>query len=91
MSEERAILYVGGTVPARSETFVYREIFGLRDRGVDVAVASVHPPESGLGDSRVDALAQEVIGVYGLGAGRLMADTLKELGQRPMRVSERFG
>ena len=28
------ILYLGDIIPTRSETFVYREIFALRERGV---------------------------------------------------------
>ena len=73
MSEPH-LLYVGAQLPKRSETFVYREVLGLRDRGVSVGVASVHPPEQHLGDPRLDALAAEAIPVYGRGvAGKLRA------------------
>lgn len=67
------ILYVGAQLPKRSETFVYREVLGLRDRGVAVSIASVHPPEAELGDPRLDALARDAVPVYGRGAGGKLA------------------
>lgn len=48
MSDGNPILYSSGTLPTRSETFVYREIFALRSLGVDVRTASVHDPAQGL-------------------------------------------
>lgn len=66
-----ALLVVGARLPKRSETFVYREVFGLRERGRRVVVASVHPPERGLGEGRLERLAEEAIGVYGMGGLRL--------------------
>ncbi|MEM9417723.1 MAG: glycosyltransferase family 4 protein [Planctomycetota bacterium] len=74
------ILYVGSILPKRSETFVYREVLGLRDRGVKVSVASVHMPERDLGDLRLDALSAEAISVYGSGlAGKaaVMRDSIR--------------
>ena len=67
MPREPHILYVAPVLPKRSETFVYREVLGLRGRGVRVSVASVHPPERDLGDPRLDALADEAMVVYGHG------------------------
>ncbi len=61
------ILYLAAVLPKRSETFVYREVLGLRGRGVRVSVASVHAPEADLGDVRLDALADEAVVVYGHG------------------------
>ncbi|MBB6430448.1 glycosyltransferase family 4 protein [Algisphaera agarilytica] len=63
------ILYVGSILPKRSETFVYREVLGLRERGVEVSIASVNAPERDLGDDKLDALAAEAIHVYGKGIG----------------------
>jgi len=85
-SDRMPILYVGGTLPARSETFVYREVLALRDLGVDVRVATVHPPQRDLGDDRVDALADEVIEIYGPGPWKLMADALLEWVAHPVRT-----
>ena len=67
LPREPHILYLAPVLPKRSETFVYREVLGLRGRGVRVSVASVHPPERDLGDARLDALADEALVVYGHG------------------------
>jgi colanic acid/amylovoran biosynthesis glycosyltransferase len=80
------ILYVGRTLPKLSETFVYREIFALRDLGVRVLAASVHPPERRLGDPRVDALAAEMIPVYGAGTTRLWGDAAARIAASPARA-----
>lgn len=85
------LLYVGGTLPSRSETFVYREVLALRDLGIGVHVASVHPPERDLGDERVDALADEVIEIYGRGARRLLVDAVMEIAAHPVRASAVVG
>ena len=72
------ILYVGSILPKRSETFVYREVLGLRERGVQVSVASVNAPERDLGDDQLDQLANEAIHIYGRGLGgklRVMWDS----------------
>lgn len=82
------LLYLASVLPKRSETFVYREVLALRDRGHAVHVASVHPPQTGLGDDRLDALAAEAIGVYGHGlAGKLRvyADAPRQKLWRPVR------
>jgi colanic acid/amylovoran biosynthesis glycosyltransferase len=80
----RSVLYLGGTLPARSETFVYREVFGLRERGWRVASASVHPPQRDLGESRLDALADEAIVAYRAGVvGRAIAEWFRH----PLRAS----
>jgi glycosyltransferase involved in cell wall biosynthesis len=64
-SETPHVLYVGAVLPKRSETFVYREVLGLRARGVRVATASVRAPERDLGDSTLDELADDTEVVYG--------------------------
>lgn len=78
------VLYVSGSLPSLSETFVYRELFGLRDRGLRVAAASVHPPGR-LDDVRAAALAGEVIGIYGPGLCRLVVDACAEILSHPGR------
>ncbi|UCD75126.1 MAG: glycosyltransferase [Phycisphaerales bacterium] len=80
-----SILYLGGTLPKRSETFVYREVLALREAGYDVPIASVHPPECELGDARVDRLADEAIGVYGPGRQNILTDASWELLAHPLR------
>ncbi|MBM4385833.1 MAG: glycosyltransferase family 4 protein [Deltaproteobacteria bacterium] len=63
---------------------MYREVFGLRDRGWRVAVASVHPPQRDLGEAALDALADEAIVAYRPGVvGRAIAEWLRH----PLRAS----
>lgn len=82
-----AILYISAWLPARSETFVYREVFALRARGVTVHTASVHPPERGLGESRLDHLAASAIPIYGAGPIRLLRDAAAESLFHPIRAA----
>ena len=56
------IAYVGSPLPARSQTFVYREMLGLRGRGWTVVPVSVSTPVRG--DPVLDALADEAVQVY---------------------------
>lgn len=72
------ILYLSAQLPKRSETFVYRELLGLRAAGVTVLAASLHPPERDLGEPRLEALANEAIPVYGAGTLRLLWDFMRE-------------
>jgi glycosyltransferase involved in cell wall biosynthesis len=58
------VLYVGAVLPKRSETFVYREVLGLRNRGLRVSVASVREPERALDDSALEELANEAVVLY---------------------------
>lgn len=59
-----AILYVGARLPALSETFVYRELLGLRSRGRTVQIASVRRPGRFVDDPALTALAEEATVVY---------------------------
>ena len=77
------LLYLSAQLPKRSETFVYRELLGLRAAGVTVLAASLHPPERDLGEPRLEALANEAIPVYGAGPIRLLLDFFKELLRHP--------
>ena len=81
----KSILYISSLLPKRSETFVYRELFALRASGLDVRVATLHPPERDLGDPRLEALAAEAIPVYGAGFARLLLDYVAERLLHPLR------
>ena len=59
------VLFVGARLPSRSETFVYREVLALRGQGLSVGVASVHPPQHGLGGAELEAMAEAAVPVYG--------------------------
>jgi len=88
MSHRRdAILYVGATLPARSETFVYNELLALGARGVRVHAASVRTPEQHLGEQRLDILAARAVPIYGAGPARLLADALMEALTHPLRAA----
>lgn len=67
-SEGPAILYVGSRLPELSETFVYRELLGLRARGYHLVTASVRAPRPQTSDPIIDALAKEALVIYGRGS-----------------------
>lgn len=61
-----AILYVASRLPELSETFVYRELLGLRRLGRTVLGASIREPRQVVGDASTESLAREMIIVYNL-------------------------
>lgn len=90
--ESPVILYMSGTVPKRSETFVYREILALRELGVDVRTASVHAPTRAMDDNGpLSRMAEETVEVYSKGVVSLMAACLAELVTRPIRTVGTMG
>jgi glycosyltransferase involved in cell wall biosynthesis len=68
-----AILYVASRLPELSETFVYRELFGLRARGLDVVGSSIRPPRRIADDPAMSVLADEVTIVYSLRTAMAMS------------------
>lgn len=81
-----AVLYVASVLPTLSETFVYRELFGLQDAGITVHAASLRPPRSDIKDPRLSALARQALPVYGAGFAAGAADVLAELMLHPVRT-----
>ena len=79
------VLYVAAQLPKRSETFVYRELFGLRAEGWQVGALSLRAPERDLGDAALDQLAGEAL-VFYRGAGSLVAGAVRELFRHPLRT-----
>jgi colanic acid/amylovoran biosynthesis glycosyltransferase len=59
-----AVLYVASQLPKLSETFVYRELFGLREQGRTMLAASVRPPDRFPDDPVLAALADEAVIAY---------------------------
>ncbi|HEX5244676.1 MAG TPA: glycosyltransferase family 4 protein [Tepidisphaeraceae bacterium] len=59
-----AIAYLASTLPRRSETFVYREIRALRQRGWNVHAASLHQPSKEDCEACPD-IAADLTVVYG--------------------------
>ncbi len=58
------VLYVGSRLPALSETFVYREMLGLRTLGRATLAASLYAPREFTGDPELSALAAETFVIY---------------------------
>ncbi len=77
---------MSGTLPVRSETFVYREILALRSLGLDVRTASVHAPVHGLDEGVLDEMAAKTIEIYSSGKLQVGLDSLGELCSRPVRT-----
>ena len=61
--DERSLLYLAARMPELTETFVYRELFGLRKRGVDVIAGSVRPPAHFV-DEALGPLSDQTFIVY---------------------------
>lgn len=81
-----ALLYIGMSLPSRSETFVYRELIAIRERGMRVFPVSVRIAGSDLGEPALAALRDEAIALYSLGAIRLFLDAVWEALRHPWRV-----
>lgn len=64
---------------------MYRELFALRQRGLNVAAACVHCPEGHLSEAGLSALAREAVPVYGLGPLLFIRDALAETMRRPLQ------
>jgi len=62
--QNKAIAYVAARLPTLSETFVYRELMGLRSRGRTIVPVTVRQPAGNFGDAKLDALAADAVQVY---------------------------
>jgi len=82
----QAILYMSGSVPVRSETFVYREILALRSLGLNIKTASVHAPTHGLDDGELDAMAKSTTEIYSTGKMLILTDAIGEFFSHPIRT-----
>lgn len=80
------VVYISASFPKLSETFVYREVLGLRAAGFDVPVVSVNASSDAMGEPALEALKAEVIPLYGAGGGALVRDALGELAAHPGRA-----
>src|ERR1700733_392451 len=61
------ITYLAGSFPARSETFVFREVRALRNRGWNVTAVSLHESADEWQEELQD-LGRSLVIVYGRGA-----------------------
>jgi colanic acid/amylovoran biosynthesis glycosyltransferase len=82
------VLYVGSRLPALSETFVYREMLGLRTLGRPTLAASLYAPRQFVGDPGLSALAAETFVIY------TRANMLKlplAMARHPLQMGIAFG
>jgi colanic acid/amylovoran biosynthesis glycosyltransferase len=77
------LAYVAGTFPLPSETFVYREVRGLRERGWSVIAVSLNEPGAASPDDR-DLELDRLI-VYGCGLCRTLASAAGEITLHPLQ------
>lgn len=84
--EGPAVAVVVGGYPERSETFVRREVEGLRAAGVRVTVAGLRPP----GSPPEDVRAADLL-VYGPGTLRTVGAALAEMARHPFRSLRSLG
>jgi glycosyltransferase involved in cell wall biosynthesis len=75
-------MYVAAMLPKRSETFVYRELLGLRAAGWNVSALSVRPPERNLGNDALEDLAGEAEVLY-RGLASMLASAASEVLRHP--------
>lgn len=80
------LLYIGRSLPCRTETFVYQEILELRKQGWSVDTISVHSPQNNLGNPQLEEMAESAIKIYPRGVISLLLRFLKELLQHPKKT-----
>lgn len=83
-----SIVYITAQFPKQSETFVYREVLALRQKGANVHVAGVRPSHDNLGNEALEALKSETVSVYGSGAIRLVKDAALEFFSHPLNAPQ---
>lgn len=86
ISDSSKVLYVSGSLPALSETFVYNEIFCLEAKGQEVHTASVHPSDWSLSEPRFVELADRTVQIYGLGKLKLLGDAAHAAFAKPLKT-----
>src|SRR5258706_4344133 len=82
------IVYMAGSFPARSETFVYREVRELRRRGWDVRTVSLNDPKESLPEF-ADLERGNII-VYGSGRAATIGAAIVEMLTHPVRAIRTF-
>jgi glycosyltransferase involved in cell wall biosynthesis len=80
---KKTVAYVAGAFPLPSETFVYREVRGLRKRGWTITAVGLRLPPGG---AAVEAdLERDRMTVYGPDLGATLAAWASELFTHPLR------
>ncbi len=87
----KKLLYVGRSLPCRTETFVFNEVLELKRLGWYVDTLSVHAPETGLGSPKLDEMAECSLVVYPQGVFPILFRFLKEAFRHPFRTMRTLG
>jgi glycosyltransferase involved in cell wall biosynthesis len=82
------LAYVAGTFPLTSETFVYREVRGLRQRGWPVTAVSLNPAAA---VSELEDLQADRVVVYGWATRATLLGAASELPSHPIRSAVTLG
>jgi glycosyltransferase involved in cell wall biosynthesis len=82
------LAYVAGTFPLLSETFVYREVRGLRQRGWKVTAVSLNPAAV---VSELEDLERDRVVVYGPQIRSTLLGAARELPAHPIRSAMTLG
>ena len=85
------ILYLTSYFPKRSETFVYREVLGLRNLGLHIVTASLHQADQFAEEPDLAALAHETTTLYPDGLGALFRDAACYVSHHPVSALRTFG
>lgn len=83
--ERRTLAVIAGTYPLPSETFVYREVAALRDRGWTVPTVSLHPAPAEPADVTGRREPSPLL-VYGNEARRTLAAAAREALGHPLHT-----
>ncbi len=83
-------LFIVSGYPSRSETFVYREVRGLKRAGVPVQVATLHETGEAVQDADGVVDPPDFL-LYGGRAGRNVFGALAELLRHPLRAAGTLG
>lgn len=91
MSTFPRLVYVAPWLPKLSETFVYKEVIGLRSIGLHVATASVHQPSRAWSEPELRRMSDESVPIYGAGLPLLVRDALMEFSRHPVMSISTMG
>ncbi len=89
-SKSLHIAYIGPQIGALSTTFVYRDIAGLRQKGVTVSVYSVHHPKQEVVSEEARKYIDETCYLYEQSIGRRIGACLKQFVQHPKSFLHTF-
>ena len=77
--------YMAPQIGVLSATFVYRDVEGLRARGVEVSLFSLRRPRQDVTSAEADGFIRETCYLYDLGAGAVLRAAAGRLLRRPGR------